>query len=152
MGIILITHDMGVIAGRADRVVVMYAGRKVETAATGELFANVRHPYTEALLASIPKLDQDKSQDLYSIPGLPPDLRFPPRGCRFAPRCAFATERCRNEDPPLGGEDPAHPYACFHPRNSSAVDSAGLGASLIAVAEQQRGAAATPTARSSSCS
>jgi peptide/nickel transport system ATP-binding protein len=136
MGIILITHDMGVIAGRADRVVVMYAGRKVETAATGELFTSVRHPYTEALLASIPKLDQDKSQDLYSIPGIPPDLRFPPRGCRFAPRCAFATERSRNEDPPLGGEDPAHPYACFHPRNSSAVDSAGLGASLIAVAER----------------
>jgi peptide/nickel transport system ATP-binding protein len=136
MGIILITHDMGVIAGRTDRVVVMYAGRKVETASTGELFANVRHPYTEALLASIPKLDQDKSQDLYSIPGLPPDLRFPPRACRFAPRCAFATERCRNEDPPLGGEDPAHPYACFHPRQSSAVDSTGLGASLIAVAEK----------------
>ncbi|HSC03849.1 MAG TPA: ABC transporter ATP-binding protein [Solirubrobacteraceae bacterium] len=136
MGIILITHDMGVIAGRSDRVVVMYAGRKVETASTGELFAGVRHPYTEALLASIPKLDQDKSQDLYSIPGLPPDLRFPPRACRFAPRCAFATERCRNEDPPLGGEDPAHPYACFHPRHSSAVDDSGLGASLIAVAEK----------------
>ncbi len=136
MGIILITHDMGVIAGRTDRVVVMYAGRKVETASTGELFANVRHPYTEALLASIPKLDQDKSQDLYSIPGLPPDLRFPPRACRFAPRCAFATERCRTEDPPLGGEDPDHPYACFHPRQSSAVDDAGLGASLIAVAEK----------------
>jgi oligopeptide/dipeptide ABC transporter ATP-binding protein len=136
MGIILITHDMGVIAGRTDRVVVMYAGRKVETASTGELFAHVRHPYTEALLASIPKLDQDKSQDLYSIPGLPPDLRFPPRACRFAPRCAFATERCRTEDPPLGGEDPAHPYACFHPRQSSAVGSVGLGASLIAEAER----------------
>ncbi|MGN6867033.1 MAG: dipeptide ABC transporter ATP-binding protein, partial [Solirubrobacteraceae bacterium] len=136
MGIILITHDMGVIAGRTDRVVVMYAGRKVETASTGELFSGVRHPYTEALLASIPKLDQDKSQDLYSIPGLPPDLRFPPRACRFAPRCAFATERCRNEDPPLGGEDPAHPYACFHPRQSSAVQDTGLGASLIAVAEK----------------
>jgi peptide/nickel transport system ATP-binding protein len=136
MGIILITHDMGVIAGRTDRVVVMYAGRKVETAATGELFANVRHPYTEALLASIPKLDQDKSQELYSIPGLPPDLRFPPRACRFAPRCAFATERCRTEDPPLGGEDPAHPYACFHPRQSSAVADTELGASLIALAEK----------------
>jgi peptide/nickel transport system ATP-binding protein len=136
MGIILITHDMGVIAGRTDRVVVMYAGRKVETAATSELFANVRHPYTEALLASIPKLDQDKSQDLYSIPGLPPDLRFPPRACRFAPRCAFATERCRTEDPPLGGEDPGHPYACFHPRQSSAVERTSLGASLIAVAEK----------------
>jgi peptide/nickel transport system ATP-binding protein len=136
MGIILITHDMGVIAGRTDRVVVMYAGRKVETASTSELFARVRHPYTEALLASIPKLDQDKSQDLYSIPGLPPDLRFPPRACRFAPRCAFATERCRTEDPPLGGEDPDHPYACFHPRHSSATDSTRLGAVLIAEAER----------------
>ena len=136
MGIILITHDMGVIAGRTDRVVVMYAGRKVETASTPELFAGVRHPYTEALLASIPKLDQDKSQDLYSIPGLPPDLRFPPRACRFAPRCAFATDRCRTADPPLGGEDPAHLYACFHPRRSSAADSTRLGASLIAEAER----------------
>jgi peptide/nickel transport system ATP-binding protein len=136
MGIILITHDMGVIAGRTDRVVVMYAGRKVETASTRELFARVRHPYTEALLASIPKLEQDKSQDLYSIPGIPPDLRFPPRACRFAPRCAFATERCRTEDPPLGGEDPSHLYACFHPRRSSAADSARLGAALIAEAEK----------------
>ena len=95
-GIILITHDMGVIAGRADRVVVMYAGRKVETADTVELFKNVRHPYTEALLASIPQLDQDKSHELYSIPGLPPDLRRLPVACRFAPRCAFASDRCRN--------------------------------------------------------
>ncbi len=136
MGIVLITHDMGVIAGNADRVLVMYAGRKVETAATTELFTNVRHPYTEALLASIPKLDQDKSQELYSIPGLPPDLRFPPRACRFAPRCAFATERCRAEDPPLGGEDPRHPYACFYPRHSSVNEGAQLGASLIASAER----------------
>ncbi len=136
MGIILITHDMGVIAGRTDRVVVMYAGRKVETASTPELFANVRHPYTEALLASIPKLDQDKSQDLYSIPGLPPDLRRPPHACRFAPRCVFATDRCRSEDPPLAGEDPDHPYACFHPRRSSATESTRLGAALIAEAER----------------
>jgi oligopeptide/dipeptide ABC transporter ATP-binding protein len=136
MGIILITHDMGVIAGNADRVLVMYAGRKVETAATTELFTNVRHPYTEALLASIPKLDQAKSQELYSIPGLPPDLRFPPRACRFAPRCAFATDRCRAEDPPLGGEDPRHPYACFYPRHSSVNEGAKLGASLIAQAER----------------
>ena len=136
MGIILITHDMGVIAGNADRVLVMYAGRKVETAATTELFAGVRHPYTEALLASIPKLDQDKTEDLYSIPGVPPDLRYPPRACRFAPRCAFATERCRTEDPPLGGEDPTHPYACFHPRRSSIAESSKLGAALIAEAER----------------
>ena len=138
MGIILITHDMGVIAGRADRVAVMYAAQKVETAETAELFKNVRHPYTEALLASIPQLDQDKTQELYSIPGLPPDLRRPPLACRFSPRCAFATERCRTEDPPLGGEDATHPYACFHPRSSSAEDMGELGASLLAQAENNK--------------
>jgi peptide/nickel transport system ATP-binding protein len=136
MGIILITHDMGVIAGRADRVVVMYAGQKIETATTLDLFKNVRHPYTEALLASIPKLNQDKSQELYSIPGLPPDLRKPPPACRFAPRCAFATNECRREKPPLAGDDPAHTFACFHPRHSSAMEVTNLGADLIAEAEK----------------
>ncbi|MFZ0380480.1 MAG: ABC transporter ATP-binding protein [Solirubrobacteraceae bacterium] len=138
MGIILITHDMGVIAGRADRVLVMYAGRKIETAGTVELFKNVRHPYTEALLASIPQLDQDQSQELYSIPGLPPDLRRPPLACRFAPRCVFATEQCRSHDPPLGGDDPNHPYACFHPRNSSVEEMGEVGASLISQAEKNK--------------
>ena len=138
MGIVLITHDMGVIAGRADRVVVMYAGRKAESATTLALFQNVRHPYTEALLTSIPKPDQDKTQPLYSIPGIPPDLRRPPLACRFAPRCAFATDRCRTEDPPLGGEDPSHPYACFHPRHSSADEMGELGASLLAQAERNQ--------------
>ncbi len=138
MGIVLITHDMGVIAGRADRVVVMYAGRKVESAGTLPLFRDVRHPYTEALLASIPKPDQDKTQPLYSIPGLPPDLRRPPLACRFAPRCAFATDQCRTEDPPLGGEDPTHPYACFHPRHSSAEEMGELAASLLAQAERNQ--------------
>jgi peptide/nickel transport system ATP-binding protein len=138
MAVILITHDMGVIAGRADRVAVMYAGRKIETAETVELFTNVRHPYTEALLASIPQLDQDKTQELYSIPGLPPDLRRPPLACRFAPRCAFATERCRTEDPRLGGVDPDHPYACFYPRSSSAAEMGALGATLVAQAEKNK--------------
>jgi peptide/nickel transport system ATP-binding protein len=135
MGIILITHDMGVIAGRADRVVVMYAGEKIETAKTSELFTNVRHPYTEALLASIPKLNQDKSQELYSIPGLPPDLRNPPTACRFAPRCAFATEVCRTEKPLLKGDNPSHQFACFHPRSTSVTEVETLGAELIAQAE-----------------
>ncbi|HLI23865.1 MAG TPA: ABC transporter ATP-binding protein [Acidimicrobiales bacterium] len=143
MAMILITHDLGVIAGRADRVMVMYAGRKVEMAETLELFNNMRHPYTEALLASIPQLDQDKSQVLYSIPGLPPDLTNPPKACRFAPRCAFATDRCRTEDPPLGGPDPIrHPYACFHPRESSARDISEVGAALIEQAEKNRSLAA----------
>jgi peptide/nickel transport system ATP-binding protein len=137
MGIILITHDMGVIAGRADRVVVMYAGEKIESSPTSELFNNVRHPYTEALLASIPKLNQDKSQELYSIPGLPPDLRRPPLACRFAARCAFATDQCRSEKPPLkDGDLPNHPFACFHPRRSSAAELTTMGAQLIAEAEK----------------
>jgi peptide/nickel transport system ATP-binding protein len=115
MAILLITHDLGVIAGRADRVVVMYAGKIVEQADTGGLFRGTRHRYTSALLASIPHLDQPNSQPLYSIPGLPPDLIHPPAGCRFAPRCRFATDECRSSEPVLGGPDPDHPFACFHP-------------------------------------
>ena len=143
MGIILITHDMGVIAGNADRMLVMYAGQRVETASTADLFHDVRHPYTEALLASIPKLDQDKTQELYSIPGLPPDLRSPPIACRFAPRCAFATELCRSEAPPLGGENPSHLFACFHPRRSSADGTSEVGPSLLAEAEKNQSLVAT---------
>jgi peptide/nickel transport system ATP-binding protein len=115
MAVLLITHDMGVIAGRADRVLVMYAGKVVEQATTGRLFHRTRHPYTAALLASIPRLDQPVTQQLYTIPGLPPDLAHPPDGCRFAPRCRFATTECTGIEPALGGPDPAHPYACFHP-------------------------------------
>jgi peptide/nickel transport system ATP-binding protein len=115
MALLLITHDMGVIAERADRVVVIYAGREVESAATSELFSRIRHPYTEALLAAIPRLDQDRRRRLYSIPGSPPDLTRLPPGCRFAPRCRLATERCRSEDPQLSGDEAAHTYACFHP-------------------------------------
>jgi peptide/nickel transport system ATP-binding protein len=115
MAVLLITHDMGVIAGRADRVLVMYAGKIVEEAATSHLFRRTRHPYTAALLASIPRLDQPVTRRLYAIPGLPPDLADPPPGCRFAPRCRFATDECTSSEPALGGPDPAHPYACFHP-------------------------------------
>ncbi|HTX46248.1 MAG TPA: ABC transporter ATP-binding protein [Solirubrobacteraceae bacterium] len=145
MGIILITHDMGVIAGRADRVVVMYAGQKIETADTIELFTHVRHPYTEALLASIPKLDQDRSQILYSIPGLPPDLRRPPIACRFAARCAFATEECRTREPKLEADRdrPGHEFACFHPRASSAAEISDIAAGLLAEAESNKALAET---------
>ena len=115
MAILLITHDMGVIAGRADRVAVMYAGKIVEEAGIEELFAHVRHPYTEALLQSIPKADQDQSQALYSIPGIPPDLSNPPVGCRFNPRCRYATNECKTYEPMLDGEDSTHVYACYHP-------------------------------------
>jgi oligopeptide/dipeptide ABC transporter ATP-binding protein len=115
MATLLVTHDMGVVSGRADRINVMYAGRIVETARTDRLFTRMRHPYTQALLGSIPKLEQDRGEALLSVPGLPPDLTDPPGGCRFAARCRFADERCRAEEPVLGGEDPEHRYACWHP-------------------------------------
>jgi len=122
MGVLLITHDLGVIAGRADRVLVMYAGRIVETGETNTLFSGPRHPYTEALLGSIPKLDQARGEALESIPGLPPDLADPPTGCRFAPRCSFATDLCRQKDPSLTADEPGRAYACFHPRPTSATE------------------------------
>jgi peptide/nickel transport system ATP-binding protein len=115
MSILLITHDMGVIAGHADRVNVMYAGRIVETAETGELFAHMNHPYTQALLASIPRLTMDQKQRLASIPGIPPDLSHPPAGCRFAARCSRATDKCRSEEPGLIGTNVDHMFACWHP-------------------------------------
>jgi oligopeptide/dipeptide ABC transporter ATP-binding protein len=115
MAMLLITHDMGVIAGHADRVNVMYAGRVVETAEVGDLFTEMHHPYTQALLASIPQLKQDAGKALHAIPGLPPDLSHPPRGCRFAARCPRATDKCRTEEPPLAGKTFEHRFACWHP-------------------------------------
>ena len=115
MAMLLITHDMGVIAGHADRVNVMYAGRVVETADVRELFAAMHHPYTQALLASIPQLDQDANKALHAIPGLPPDLAHLPQGCRFAARCTRASDKCRAEEPPLSGPMPDHLFACWHP-------------------------------------
>jgi peptide/nickel transport system ATP-binding protein len=115
MAMLLITHDMGVIAGHADRVNVMYAGRVVETAEVNNLFNEMHHPYTQALLASIPQLDQDARKALHAIPGLPPDLAHPPQGCRFAARCSRATDKCRAEEPPLAGKTFDHRFSCWHP-------------------------------------
>jgi peptide/nickel transport system ATP-binding protein len=115
MATLLITHDMGVVAGRTSRINVMYAGRLVETAPTDRLFSTMRHPYTQALLGSIPRLESDNTKALVSIPGIPPDLTDPPPGCRFAPRCSRATAQCREQEPPLSGPDPAHQFACWHP-------------------------------------
>jgi peptide/nickel transport system ATP-binding protein len=112
MAVILVTHDLGVIAGYTDRVAVMYAGKIVETSSTRELFDNPRHPYTEALFRALPE-NVDADRRLYAIPGLPPDLSNPPQGCRFAARCAYATEECRAQEPELTGD--GHPFACFHP-------------------------------------
>jgi peptide/nickel transport system ATP-binding protein len=115
MAMLLITHDMGVIAGHADRVNVMYAGRVVETADAAILFEEMHHPYTQALLASIPQLHQDARKALHAIPGLPPDLAHPPQGCRFAARCSRATEKCREEEPSLSGKTFEHRFSCWHP-------------------------------------
>ncbi|MBP0449442.1 MULTISPECIES: ABC transporter ATP-binding protein [unclassified Kitasatospora] len=100
MGLILITHDLGVVADVADKIAVMYAGRIVETAPVRDLYANPAHPYTKGLLRSIPRLDQ-KGQELYAIKGLPPNLLKVPAGCAFNPRCDFATDLCRTEIPKL---------------------------------------------------
>jgi peptide/nickel transport system ATP-binding protein len=115
MAMLLITHDMGVIAGHADRVNVMYAGRVVETAQAATLFDEMHHPYTQALLASIPQLSQDAKKALHAIPGLPPDLAHPPEGCRFAARCTRATDKCRSEEPSLAGKTFDHKFSCWHP-------------------------------------
>jgi peptide/nickel transport system ATP-binding protein len=115
MSMLLITHDLGVIAGRADRVMVMYAGQIVESSETGALFSSMRHPYTQALFEAMPPLVTDRTKVLYSIPGMPPSLVSPLPGCSFAPRCRYARDECAAGNPPLAGEDPAHPYACFFP-------------------------------------
>ena len=115
MAVILVTHDLGVIAGRADRVAVMYAGRVAEITDTQTLFARPRHPYTEALFHALPDRAAELGERLYSIPGLPPDLVTPPEGCRFATRCRYAVDKCRDEEPRLIGEVPGHEFRCFFP-------------------------------------
>ena len=137
MGMILITHDMGVIAAEADRVLVMYAGKIAEAADTERLFAAMRHPYSEALLGSIPRLDQNRSQPLYSIPGVAPQLTAELAGCRFAPRCRNVVERCRQEEPPLvsaGAGD--HLAACFNPVDGPrVVETVAVGEALDTLAD-----------------
>jgi len=116
--VILITHDLGVVAEIAHRVVVMYAGRKVEEAPIGELFAAPRHPYTRGLLGSMPHLGDSVNETgkrLVEIPGMVPSLKDPAPGCLFAPRCTNATERCSREVPPLELHAPGHWAACWNP-------------------------------------
>jgi len=116
MAIVLITHDLGVVAGMADRVHVMYAGRLVETARTMPLFNTPLHPYTRGLLNSVPTLTGDHEGKLATIDGQPPDLAALPPGCAFAPRCAYVKDRCTKEDPRLvsvPGIGPRHRSACF---------------------------------------
>jgi peptide/nickel transport system ATP-binding protein len=115
--LVLITHDLGVVAEMAQRVVVMYGGRKVEEASVHDLFARPRHPYTRALLRSVPKLEAGHVEHgkvrLAEIPGVVPSLREDIAGCIFAPRCAFATDQCRSAYPPLSDKGGAHTVACW---------------------------------------
>ena len=115
MSIMLITHDMGVVAERAQRVVVMYAGKVVEEASVEALFANPRHPYTQGLIRSIPRVDRDAEQKerLEQIPGSVPSLLHPPPGCRFASRCKFVMAECVRAPPPLKSVGPGHSMACL---------------------------------------
>jgi peptide/nickel transport system ATP-binding protein len=116
MAMILVTHDLGVVAGRAEEIAVMYAGRIVEQAPTTVLFSDMKMPYTEALLGSIPRLDHHSHTRLATIPGRPPDLANPPPGCKFAPRCRYVQDRCLQEEPPLqAGDATGHQYRCWFP-------------------------------------
>jgi peptide/nickel transport system ATP-binding protein len=116
MAVVLVSHDLGVVAGRTHDIAVMYAGQIVEQAPTATLFSEVRMPYTEALLRSVPRLENPSHTRLAVIGGRPPVLVDPPPGCRFAPRCPYAQERCRHEQPPLVESDtPGHFYRCWYP-------------------------------------
>ncbi len=120
MTMVIVTHDMGVVAGRTDRVAVMYGGRLVEIGRTADVFAHTRHRYTRALIDSIPRIELPSHTRLRTIPGRPPDLLAPTPGCPFAPRCEFAVDRCRAEMPPLVVDEGDHEYACWVPVSETA--------------------------------
>ncbi len=129
MSVVLVTHDLGVVAHRTDRIIVMYAGRIVEIGTTHDIFFRYHMPYTEALLTSTPKVSNASHTRLATIPGRPPDLLNLPPGCAFSPRCAYATDLCRKERPPLiPSEDPSHLFACWHP---IALGAARVNAPLV---------------------
>jgi oligopeptide/dipeptide ABC transporter ATP-binding protein len=115
MALVMISHDLGLAASFADEVVVMYAGRAVERAPTRKLFAQVRMPYTRALLEAIPRFEHPPHSPLPVVPGRPPDLAALPDGCPFHPRCPNARERCRESAPPFEEQEPDHSWACFFP-------------------------------------
>ena len=129
MGVILITHDLGVVAGHTDRVAVMYAGRIVETAPTKTLFTEPKHRYTSSLMAALPERALAAGTKLFSIPGAPPSLTNLPKGCRFAARCLWATDECLADYPDLSGDD-SHTFSCFHPVQEGDESPAILQAKL----------------------
>jgi len=124
MGMVLVTHDLGIVANRTDDIAVMYAGRIVERAPTAELFAQTRMPYTEALLRSIPRLPDPSHTRLRAIPGRPPNLAANLVGCRFAPRCPYVQDRCRTDEPPLRNAGHGHMFRCWYPVGSREGDEA----------------------------
>ena len=115
MAMILVTHDLGVVAGRTDEIAVMYAGRIVERAPTPVLFSDMKHRYTQALFRSIPQIHEPAHKRLVAIDGRPPDLAATGKGCAFAPRCRFARDRCSNDTPPLRQVADGHFHACWYP-------------------------------------
>ncbi len=137
MAVILVTHDLGVIAGHTDRVAVMYAGRIAETAPTPALFANLRHPYTEALLEALPEKAAGTGR-LYNIPGQPPDLTALPPGCKFAPRCRYARDECEESEPSLTNGGSSHFFRCFFPAGTPDGGGAPGQAGVCAVAPAER--------------
>jgi peptide/nickel transport system ATP-binding protein len=125
MAMVLVTHDLGVVAGRTDEIAVMYGGKVVERAPTNVLFSEMRHPYTAALLDSIPKIGNPSHTRLRAIAGRPPDLVSPPPGCNFAPRCAYAQDHCVTDEPPLmPSGTPGHEYRCWFPVGTPEGDQA----------------------------
>ncbi len=139
MSVVLVTHDLGVVAGFTDKIAVMYGGKLVETAPTTTLFAEMKMPYTYSLLKSIPRVSDPSLTRLATIPGRPPDLVNPPKGCNFAPRCPIARERCHEEEPQLeDAASPEHRFACWYPVGSpefrereAEIDAAGYVAETI---------------------
>ena len=141
MAMILVTHDLGVVATRTDEIIVMYAGNVVERAPTNVLFKSMAMPYTEALLNSMPRIANPSHSRLMAIEGRPPDLLNPPAGCPFSPRCPYAQDKCHKEKPPLVEADPGHSYACWYPLTTSgqsqrpavvALDTTGTGEATTA--------------------
>ncbi|HXZ99855.1 MAG TPA: ABC transporter ATP-binding protein [Candidatus Binatia bacterium] len=160
--IILITHNLGVVAGLCRRVIVMYAGEIVEEGSTEQIFDSPQHPYTWALLRSLPRVDASRHERLRSIEGLPPDLIAPPPGCKFNPRCPFRLDRCRRDNPPLETVGDGQRAACWvtmrrayaemgaatitdtRPGAASGVRGSGIPAELASQTPESAGGAATP--------
>jgi peptide/nickel transport system ATP-binding protein len=137
MAMILVTHNLGVVAGRTDEVAVMYAGRLVERAPTETLFRDPRHRYTEALISAIPRTDQPAHTRLRVIQGRPPDVLVPIAGCPFAPRCPVAEQRCVESTPPLSrGSTERHTFVCYVPVGSRAGEASERATPLAARVNQ----------------